>query len=147
MATYLDRILAAHRAAAARDRRDLDDLRARAAASGPGRGFRAALSARTEIAVIAEIKRASPSKGMLAPDLDATRTATEVYDHEMSEGGHRELLDVLLACQSKVILSGYANDLYDEVLARWTREEFNLPNNAAGGKKKGRETEVLWCNF
>ena len=75
MATYLDRILAAHRAAAARDRRDLGDLRARAAASGPGRGFRAALSAQTEIAVIAEIKRASPSKGPLAPDLDPATLA------------------------------------------------------------------------
>jgi hypothetical protein len=24
---------------------------------------------------------------------------------------------------------------------------FDLPNNAARGKQKDRETEVLWCNF
>jgi indole-3-glycerol phosphate synthase len=75
MATYLDRIVAAHRAAAARDRRDLEELAARARASGPVRGFRAALTAREGIAVIAEIKRASPSKGALAPDLDAAQLA------------------------------------------------------------------------
>lgn len=69
MATYLDRILAAHRAAAAADRRDLKDLAARAAARPPARGFRAALTGCDSVAVIAEIKRRSPSKGDLAPDL------------------------------------------------------------------------------
>jgi DNA adenine methylase len=81
------------------------------------------------------------------PYYHGTRTATEVYDHEMSERDHRELLDVLLACKGKVILSGYANDLYDGVLARWTREEFDLPNNAASGKTKRRMAEMLWRNF
>jgi DNA adenine methylase len=65
----------------------------------------------------------------------------------MTERQHRELLDTLRACKGKVILSGYANDLYDGVLAGWTREEFNLPNNAASGKTKRRMIEVLWCNF
>jgi hypothetical protein len=31
--------------------------------------------------------------------------------------------------------------------AGWKRHAQNVPNNAAGGKKKGRETEVLWGNF
>jgi indole-3-glycerol phosphate synthase len=70
MVTYLDRILDAHRAEAARDRRDLDALAAQARTSGPVRGFRAALETQPEVAVIAEVKRASPSKGLLAPDLD-----------------------------------------------------------------------------
>jgi DNA adenine methylase len=81
------------------------------------------------------------------PYYHATRTATEVYDHEMTEREHRELLDVLLACKGKVILSGYANDLYDVMLAGWTREAIDLPNNAASGKAKRRMMEVLWCNF
>lgn len=69
MATYLDRILAAHRAAAAGDRRDLDVLFAEAAGLAPGRGFEAALRRSESVAVISEIKRRSPSKGDLAPGL------------------------------------------------------------------------------
>jgi indole-3-glycerol phosphate synthase len=70
MATYLDRILEAHRAETARDDRDLDILATQAKKSGPVRGFGAALRRPDEVTVIAELKRASPSKGALAPDLD-----------------------------------------------------------------------------
>jgi indole-3-glycerol phosphate synthase len=41
----------------------------------PCRGFRAALAATTDLAVIAEIKRRSPSKGVLNVDLDPADTA------------------------------------------------------------------------
>jgi indole-3-glycerol phosphate synthase len=70
MPTYLDKILAAHREAARTDRRDLDQLVAEAGLGAEPRGFRAALGASPAVAVIAEIKRRSPSKGLLAPDLD-----------------------------------------------------------------------------
>src|SRR5580658_7997955 len=75
MATYLDRILAAHRATAARDGRDLEELRRQAEGSPATRGFEAALREHEQIAVIAEIKRASPSRGPLAPLLDPVATA------------------------------------------------------------------------
>ena len=69
MATYLDRILAAHRAAASADRRDFDLLRAEALRQPAARGFQSALRASDTVAVISEIKRRSPSKGDLDPDL------------------------------------------------------------------------------
>ena len=77
MATYLDRILASHRAAAASDVRDLDALTAQARSRGPTRGFARSLAGGEGVAVIAEVKRASPSKGLLAPDLDAGRIAVD----------------------------------------------------------------------
>jgi indole-3-glycerol phosphate synthase len=70
MPTYLDKILAAHREAARADKRDLGRLLAEAGRCPAPRGFNAALKSRPTVAVIAEIKRRSPSKGTLAPDLD-----------------------------------------------------------------------------
>jgi DNA adenine methylase len=82
------------------------------------------------------------------PYLPKTRVAKHAYGRfEMSEAEHRELLEVLQGCAGRVMLSGYPSALYDNALADWNRHTFDLPNNAAGGRRKGRETEVLWCNF
>lgn len=79
MATYLDRILDAHRARATADQRSLDRLIDMARSTAPARGFAAALRSRSdgELAVIAEIKRRSPSKGDLFAGLDPARLAKE----------------------------------------------------------------------
>jgi len=74
MGTVLDRIVAAHREAAAADTRDLGALKEAAAAAAPARKFRKGLG-HYGITVIAEIKRRSPSKGDLAPDLDPAALA------------------------------------------------------------------------
>lgn len=69
MATYLDRILAAHREAATADTRALEPLLDEARAQPPARGFTAALTVAEGLAVVAEVKRRSPSKGDLCPGL------------------------------------------------------------------------------
>jgi indole-3-glycerol phosphate synthase len=102
MPAYLDSILAAHRAVTARDRRDpgatVDAARAHleavTASGGPDapRDFTAALLTGREargMAVISEIKRRSPSKGDLDPDLDPAVVAADY------EAGGASCLSVL----------------------------------------------------
>jgi len=64
-----------------------------------------------------------------------------MYRHEMTDADHAELLDVLDAHPGPVLLSGYANELYDTRLRHWHREEREALAEA------GRiRTEVLWIN-
>jgi indole-3-glycerol phosphate synthase len=80
VATYLDRILDRHRERAAADRRPIEALLEEARAAAPTRGFRHALAGGDRLAVIAEIKRRSPSKGDLNIGLDSAEWAT-TYEH------------------------------------------------------------------
>lgn len=85
MSDILQRIVAVKREeiAAARARRSLADLRADAPARGGLRGFEAALRARVaagDAAVIAEVKKASPSKGVLRADFEPAQIARSYQD-------------------------------------------------------------------
>lgn len=76
MISYLDDLVAGARArvADARGRESLPSLRKRARQTAPQPSFADALAG-PGVAVIAEVKRASPSRGELAPDLDAAALA------------------------------------------------------------------------
>ena len=64
------------------------------------------------------------------------------YRFEMDEKDHNNLLDVLLAHKGPVLLSGYDNDLYNDRLKDWHREETVCYTQTASKKK-----EILWMNF
>lgn len=105
MSTYLDRIVAAHRAAAAVDPRSADSLLDRLPGAPTPRGFRRALTAvagQGELAVISEVKRASPSKGSLFADLDPATIAGQY------ETGGAAALSVLT---DREFFSGSSDDL------------------------------------
>jgi indole-3-glycerol phosphate synthase len=78
MSSILDTIFAAKREEVKAQRRVVSDVAivARAREASPPRDFIAALRARRP-AIIAEIKRASPSKGDILPDLDPRAVARE----------------------------------------------------------------------
>lgn len=76
MPTYLEEILASHRARAAADRRVLAELVEQAKETPPPRDFAAALRG-DGLSCIAEIKRRSPSKGDLDPELQPELLAKE----------------------------------------------------------------------
>ena len=127
MATYLDDILARHRAAAATDTRATGELAERARGLPACRGFRDALERGTELAVIAEVKRRSPSKGPLAPDLDPGVLAATyesagaaclsvLTDHDSFGGSPQDLAAARAAVGLPVIRKDFtvsANDVCD----------------------------------
>jgi DNA adenine methylase len=82
------------------------------------------------------------------PYVHETRSTKDFYgDCEMTDRQHAELLEIVKGCKGKIILSGYANPLYDSALSHWHRLTFDRPNDTAGGESKGRRTEVLWLNY
>lgn len=83
------------------------------------------------------------------PYLHETRATTDEYEHEMTAEQHGELLAILANLKGRFLLSGYRSVMYDSQakLCGWTRHDFELPNNSAGGKSKRRMTECVWTNY
>jgi DNA adenine methylase len=83
------------------------------------------------------------------PYLQSTRTARDVYGHEMSEEDHEELLSVLAKIKGRFLLSGYHSSTHDCFAKQhgWRCHEMEVANHAAGGPSKRRMVECVWCNF
>ncbi len=75
------------------------------------------------------------------PYLHSTRK-NYLYKHEMSDKDHEKLLKLLVEHPGKVLLSGYDNDLYNDMLSGWNKVQKNTL--AEGGHKR---TETLWMNY
>lgn len=69
------------------------------------------------------------------------RRRTRCYRHDYSCEQHRDLLAILVSLPCRVMISGYANSLYDDALTSWTRQ--GLVNQTQAGPVN----EVLWMNF
>jgi len=130
MPAYLPAILASHRAMAAADTRSRAELAAAVAGLAPPRGFRRAIEARSRaggIAVIAEVKRRSPSKGELDPGLDPSKVApayeaggatclSVLTDREFFGGSPDDLRAAREACSVPVLRKDFTvtpADVYD----------------------------------
>jgi indole-3-glycerol phosphate synthase len=141
--TYLARIVAAHRAAAAGDTRPLEPLldAARGAASTVrpfGAAIRAASVRGSTVAVVAEVKRRSPSKGDLATDLDAAALAAAY------EAGGAAALSVLTDADH---FGGSADDLRTAraaVRAPVLRKDFTVaPHDVCDARLMGADAVLL----
>ena len=166
MAAILERIVAATRARVAEARR-VADLRAmeRLAEQHVPRGFRQALAekSRDGIAVIAELKKASPSKGLIRAEFNAAELARELAgagaaalsvltDEEFFQGSLKNLRlasgTVSIPCLRKdfivdefQLLEARANsaDAVLLIVAALSAEELN----SLAAKARGRGVDVL----
>jgi indole-3-glycerol phosphate synthase len=129
--THLARILAVHRARANADTRSLDELVSEAGRCRPSRGFAARLATAPgqDMAVIAEIKRRSPSKGVLDDALDAATTAAAyeaggaacvsvLTDSEFFGGSADDVRSVTEACALPVLRKDFTVSAADVCDAR-----------------------------
>lgn len=63
-----------------------------------------------------------------------------MYSDEVDVDHHVQLLEALLAHAGPAVISGYANSLYDEALADWSRTVMKAPKVEKGASR----SEVLW---
>lgn len=75
------------------------------------------------------------------PYVHSTRTVRSLYNYEMTDEQHAELLSVLLSVRAACMLSGYRNALYDDVLRDWRRIDFQAMTRG------GVRTESVWLNY
>ncbi|MBN7136959.1 indole-3-glycerol-phosphate synthase [Lysobacter enzymogenes] len=112
--------------------RSLEDLRARARAQAPARGFVRAIGARHaagEAAVIAEVKKASPSKGVIRADFRPAQIARSyqaggaaclsvLTDVDFFQGSNAYLAEAREACALPVLRKDFTVDPYQVYEAR-----------------------------
>jgi indole-3-glycerol phosphate synthase len=155
----LDKILArkAEEIAAAKRERPLAQVRDEASAAPPPRDFTAALRAkiaRGQAAVIAEIKRASPSNGLLRPNFDPAAIAmgyaahgaaclSVLTDRDFFQGAPEHLAAARSACALPVLRKDFVLDIYQVFEARALGADCILLIVAALDLARMRELEAV----
>jgi len=134
MSDILNKILAvkAQEVAAAKERRDLPELKRLVAAANPPRDFVGAMRAKIaagQAAVIAEIKKASPSKGVLRADFKPAEIALDyayggaaclsvLTDAQFFQGKLEYLIEARNACKLPCLRKDFMVDEYQIYEAR-----------------------------
>ena len=76
------------------------------------------------------------------PYIRSTRRSGALYAHEMTDAGHRRLLEVVNRSCAKIVISGYDNDFYNAMLSGW-RKDSTTAQTTSGEMA----TETIWMNY
>jgi DNA adenine methylase len=79
-----------------------------------------------------------------------TRTSTR-YEIDFDDDQQKSLTDLIIKCKSKILISGYDNALYEQVLVKdngWTKYQFEV-KTVKGDEAHTPKTkiETLWYNY
>ena len=153
--SILERILTAKRSeiAAARARIPEEEMRAQARAAAPARDFVGALRSKRP-AVIAEIKRASPSKGLLRENFDPAAIARSyekagaacmsvLTDTQFFQGSSTHLQQARAACALPALRKDFLIDPYQAYESRALGADCVLLIAACLEDRQMRELEAL----
>lgn len=80
------------------------------------------------------------------PYVHDSRGDTNSYGFEMTDEDHRELAEVLRACEGKVAVSGYQSDLYEELFEDYGWNRVDGEEKTMHTTKDDRQ-ESLWLNY
>jgi DNA adenine methylase len=80
------------------------------------------------------------------PYEQSTRTSAR-YKVDMDNNDHKEFIQSVIDSKSKILISGYDCDLYDELLENgFTKIQFDV-NTVDGKGRPKTKTETLWKNY
>lgn len=75
------------------------------------------------------------------PYVPSTRRRARVYRHDYTAQDHERLIECLRRQPCKVMVSGYANDLYSRLLDDWSSVSFQAKTHT------GMREETVWFNY
>lgn len=67
------------------------------------------------------------------------------YEMEMTLEDHKEMIDIILSCKGKFVLSGYNNTIYSILEDKGWRK-IEIDTIASTSKTRGKRTECLWIS-
>lgn len=76
------------------------------------------------------------------PYVRSTRRSGRLYRCEMTNDQHQEMLEIITHTRAKVVISGYANDLYARYLSGWNIYQTETHTTSAEVVE-----ETIWTNY
>ena len=76
------------------------------------------------------------------PYVYETRNNKKIYNYEMTDEKHIQLLEIISGLKADVLISGYDNELYRRYLKDWNKDTATSTDEAGNNR-----TECLWFNY